>query len=91
MPRKKHKGPTASDVTGWLSTHQVLIQDLTETIRRDYETLADMVEPELRDDLRKQLLDVAKRIVAEEMARTTGASMLEIAEVLEDMVLPIGV
>jgi len=82
--KKKQLDLANEIVDEWVSKNGPVIDELIEVIRRDHETLREMVEPELRGDLREQLTLVARRTIAEEIAKSSGRPFLEIMIVLED-------
>lgn len=88
---KARKQMVEGNVAHWLEANGPTVNELIRVVRRDYDTLVDMVDPELRDELRSQLVVGAKRAIAEEIGRAIGASMIEIVSVLEDLTIDLGV
>lgn len=82
---KKKKDPNFQAVLEWVATNAEFMTDLTKVLKQDYETMVDMVPVELHADLREQVQAAGRRILAEEISHSLGASMLDIAEVLEEI------
>ena len=84
MVRKKKRRLPRKSTTEWMIQNTSTIEELVSTCRRDYDALIDMVEIELRDELRVQLKEATRRALAVEISRATGADPLDIAVLLEE-------